>query len=73
MVPISRAAKYPGWDSPGFSDGFLGSLPTSLKGSKLGELWKYRVGDYRIIADIEDGVMRVLVLKVGNRREVYRS
>ncbi|EPZ6075308.1 type II toxin-antitoxin system RelE family toxin [Pseudomonas aeruginosa] len=37
------------------------------------ELWKYRVGDYRIIADIEDGVMRVLVLKVGNRREVYRS
>jgi hypothetical protein len=29
MVPISRAAKYPGWDSPGFSDGFLGSLPTS--------------------------------------------
>ncbi|MCC0249447.1 hypothetical protein LZM38_07400 [Pseudomonas aeruginosa] len=31
------------------------------------------MGDYRIIADIEDGVMRVLVLKVGNRREVYRS
>ena len=49
------------------------SIGEALKGSKLGELWKYRVGDYRIIADIEDGVMRVLVLKVGNRREVYRS
>lgn len=49
------------------------SIGEALKGSKLGELWKYRVGDYRIIADIEDGVMRVLVLKVGNRREVYRG
>lgn len=44
----------------------------ALKGSKLGEFWKYRVGDYRIITNIEDGVMRILVLKVGNRREVYR-
>ncbi|QOQ84786.1 type II toxin-antitoxin system RelE/ParE family toxin (plasmid) [Comamonas thiooxydans] len=49
------------------------SIGEALKGSKLGELWKYRVGDYRIIADIEDSVMRVLVLKVGNRREVYRG
>ena len=44
----------------------------ALKGSKLGEFWKYRVGDYRVITNIEDGVMRILVLKVGNRREVYR-
>lgn len=49
------------------------SVGEALKGSKLGEFWKYRVGDYRIIANIEDGVMRVLVLKVGNRREVYRG
>ena len=48
------------------------SIGEALKGSKLGELWKYRVGDYRIITNIEDGVMRILVLKVGNRREVYR-
>ncbi|KGH26069.1 type II toxin-antitoxin system RelE family toxin [Comamonas testosteroni] len=48
------------------------ALARHSKCSKLGELWKYRVGDFRIIADIEDGVMRVLVLKVGNRREVYR-
>lgn len=48
------------------------SIGEALKGSKLGEFWKYRVGDYRIITNIEDGVMRILVLKVGNRREVYR-
>jgi len=44
----------------------------ALKGSKLGEFWKYRVGDYRIISHIEDGELLILVIKIGNRREVYR-
>jgi len=44
-----------------------------LKGSRLGEFWKYRVGDYRIIASIEDSALRILVVRVGNRREVYRK
>lgn len=48
------------------------SLGEALMGSKLGEFWKYRVGDYRIIAHIEDGALRILVVKIGNRREVYR-
>ena len=48
------------------------SVGEALKGSKLGEFWKYRVGDYRIVAHIEDGALRILVLKVGSRREVYR-
>ena len=48
------------------------SLGEALKGSRLGQFWKYRVGDWRIIATIEDDVMRVPVLRVGNRREVYR-
>ena len=48
------------------------SIGDALKGSKLGSLWKYRVGDYRIIASIEDDALRVLVVKIGNRREVYR-
>jgi mRNA interferase RelE/StbE len=47
------------------------SLGEALKG-KLGELWKYRVGDYRIIADIQDGAVCILVVRVGNRREVYK-
>jgi mRNA interferase RelE/StbE len=48
------------------------SIGEALKGSKLGDFWKYRVGDYRVIATIEDGALRVLVVKIGNRREVYR-
>lgn len=48
------------------------SLGEALKGSKLGAFWKYRVGDYRIIANIEDGAVRILVVRIGNRREVYR-
>ncbi|MYZ54103.1 type II toxin-antitoxin system RelE family toxin [Malikia spinosa] len=48
------------------------SIGEALKGSKLGEFWKYRIGDYRIISSIEDGALRILVVKVGNRREVYR-
>jgi mRNA interferase RelE/StbE len=48
------------------------SMGEALKGSRLGDFWKYCVGDYRIVANIEDGVMRILVLKVGNRRDVYR-
>lgn len=48
------------------------SVGEALKGSKLGEFWKYRVGDYRIICHLEDSQLRVLVVRVGNRREVYR-
>ena len=48
------------------------SIGEALKGSKLGDFWKYRVGDYRIISSIEDGALRILVVKIGNRREVYR-
>ena len=48
------------------------SIGEALKGSDLGEFWKYRVGDYRIISKIEDGKMTVLVIRVGNRREVYK-
>ena len=47
-------------------------VAVALKGSKLGEFWKYRVGDYRVIAHIEDGALHLLMLKVRNRREVYR-
>jgi mRNA interferase RelE/StbE len=44
----------------------------ALKGSKLGAFWKYRVGDYRIIADIQDAVVCILVVRIGNRRDVYK-
>lgn len=38
----------------------------------LGDFWRYRVGDCRVICDIQDGVLRVLVVQVGNRRGIYR-
>ena len=44
----------------------------ALAGAKLGNYWKYRVGDWRIICDIQDRRIIVRVLRIGNRREVYR-
>ena len=43
----------------------------ALSGDKKG-MWRYRVGDYRIIADIQDESIIILILTVGHRREVYR-
>lgn len=34
--------------------------------------WRLRVGDYRVIYDVHDKVLTVLVLKIGHRREIYR-
>ncbi|MGC9456803.1 MAG: type II toxin-antitoxin system RelE family toxin [Halothiobacillaceae bacterium] len=39
---------------------------------QLGELWRYRVGSYRLIASIEDDEIRVLVVRIGHRSKVYR-
>ena len=47
-------------------------LGEAVAGSKLGNYWKYRVGDWRIICDLQDKRIIVRVLRVGNRREVYR-
>jgi mRNA interferase RelE/StbE len=49
------------------------AMGEALKGSRLGQLWKYRVGDYRIIASIEDRRLCVLVVRIGHRREIYRG
>lgn len=38
----------------------------------LGGLWRYRVGDYRVICDIQDSTLRILVVLVGNRNKIYR-
>jgi len=47
------------------------SMGKALTGP-LGSFWRYRVGEYRVICDIQDGQLRVLVVQIGNRREVYR-
>ena len=38
----------------------------------LGRLWRYRVGACRVICDIQDDALRVLVVRIGRRDEVYR-
>ena len=48
------------------------SLGKALTGPTLGTYWRYRVGDYRVICDIEDSALRILVIKMGNRKDVYR-
>lgn len=47
-------------------------LGKSLTGKKYEDQWRYRVGDYRIIAEIKFNVLRILVVQVGHRGEVYR-
>jgi len=39
---------------------------------RLGELWRYRVGDYRVICEIQDNIMRILVVEAGHRKQVYK-
>lgn len=48
------------------------SIRDALKGSELGEFWKYRVGDSRLICKIRDQHILITVLNLGNRREVHR-
>ena len=48
------------------------SIGEALSGARLGSYWKYRVGDWRIVCDIQDQRIVVRVLRIGNRREVYR-
>jgi mRNA interferase RelE/StbE len=48
------------------------SIGQALQGSRLGEFWKYRVGDYRLICKLEDHRLLVLVLQIGHHKEIYR-
>ncbi|MEO9149918.1 MAG: type II toxin-antitoxin system RelE/ParE family toxin [Burkholderiaceae bacterium] len=48
------------------------SMGKALTGPMLGAYWRYRVGDCRIICDIQNGALCILVIELGNRKEVYR-
>lgn len=45
-------------------------LGKPLKGN-LGELWRYRIGDYRVLCDIQDDQLIILAALIGHRKEVY--
>ncbi|MBQ7250737.1 MAG: type II toxin-antitoxin system RelE/ParE family toxin [Bacilli bacterium] len=41
-----------------------------LTANRVGQ-WRYRIGDYRVIVQIEDGRLVILVIAIGHRREIY--
>jgi len=47
------------------------SIGSALTG-ELGGLWRWRIGDYRVVARIEDKRITILVVRVAHRRDVYR-
>jgi mRNA interferase RelE/StbE len=48
------------------------SLGKALQGATFGELWRYRVGDFRIVCKIQDEKLVILVVQVGHRKDIYR-
>lgn len=46
--------------------------PADVKKLKGRPAWRVRVGDYRIIYEIHDRILQIIVITVGHRREVYR-
>ena len=48
------------------------SKARKMEGGRFSGYWRYRVGDHRVICDIQDSALRILVLRVGRRDSVYR-
>ena len=48
------------------------SIGEALHGDKLGSFWKYRVGDWRVVASIRDAVLTVVVIEIDHRSTIYR-
>jgi mRNA interferase RelE/StbE len=48
-------------------------LGEPLQGARFAGLWRYRVGDYRVLVDIKDEIVTVIVIGVGHRGDVYRQ
>jgi mRNA interferase RelE/StbE len=47
------------------------SMGKALRGP-LGDFWRYRMGEYRIICELHEQALRVLVVRVGSRKDIYR-
>jgi mRNA interferase RelE/StbE len=46
--------------------------PADVKKLKGRDAWRIRVGDYRVIYEIHDRVLQIIVITLGHRREIYR-
>jgi mRNA interferase RelE/StbE len=47
--------------------------PKGVEKIKTAGLWRIRQGDYRIVYSVDDSQKMVIILRIGNRREIYRS
>ena len=47
-------------------------LGVAMVGKEFENMWRYRVGDYRVLVEIKEDVVTILVVEIGHRREVYR-
>jgi mRNA interferase RelE/StbE len=47
-------------------------LGEALQGNRFAGLWKYRIGNFRVICKIEDSIITIIVVSIGNRRDVYK-
>jgi mRNA interferase RelE/StbE len=76
---LAKMDKYAQTQIGSYIDRHFGSEPTNPRShgkplvGVLKGYWRYEVGKYRLICDIEDNVCRVIVVKAGHRREVYRG
>lgn len=48
------------------------TIGKALQGSRLGDFWRYRVGNYRIICNIENSALRILVIRIAHRKDAYK-
>jgi len=46
--------------------------PQDVKKLKGRDAWRIRVGDYRVIYEVHDRVLQIIVIRIGHRREIYR-
>ena len=49
------------------------SIGEALRGEEIGRFWKYRIGAYRVICHIRDEDIVILVIRIGDRKEVYEK
>lgn len=49
------------------------ALGEPLRGPEFGRFWKYRVGQFRVIAEIEDSALVIFVVRVGHRSKIYKK
>jgi mRNA interferase RelE/StbE len=47
-------------------------LGIAMVGKRYKDVWRYRIGDYRVLAEIKEDVVTILVVEIGRRREIYR-